>query len=278
MKKNLLIVGEKSFYSVFAAMFENVYTTHWDAASPDALKTAGARPIHLIICPVKIKNESSFDFLARLRGLPGRARNIPAVVLSSTVSSDLIRRSHSISACEVMKLPVEPLSFEKQIATILANNAGAYEKPDALTGLHKKRYAEEQIAEMLADGKKGSLFLIDLDHYSFASSGISDKALLTVRDIIQAKIDDSYVLAVASAGGFVLFAPNMKQQQDIEDYASVIIAEIKSKIKSEEIFVSMGLAVTERHGNNYAQLFQYCDRGLERARGLGKNVACFYQW
>ncbi|MDR0821850.1 MAG: diguanylate cyclase [Oscillospiraceae bacterium] len=278
MRKTILIVGESKFYSLFHAMLKNEFAIKWAETYPDALDYVKERPIHLIFLPNKLKGESSFPFASKVRALDSRRANIPIVVLSSIISSDIVSTASKTGNCEIIRLPVEPMSFSLQIGSIILKNAHAYEKPDPVTGLAKKRFAEEQIADILADGKKGALFLVDVDHYSFASSGISLDALLKVRDVIQEKTTDDFIFAVASAGGFVVFAPGMKVRDDIENFGQKIIDDIRRHIKNEEAYVSVGMAVSDRHGNTYEDLFRSCDKGLTRARTKGKNAACFYQW
>jgi GGDEF domain-containing protein len=279
MKKNLLVVGDKGMYAVFVAMFDGMYGVIFEQDINRALETIHSRPVHLIFCPAQIQRTSCFSMITNLRASHTKSRDIPALILTSTVTSEYTRRSREAGDCDVIKLPVEPISFTKQVDMILKSHVQDYEKPDSLTGMMRRRLAQDEIAEMLISGVKGALFTIDLDHFSFASSGISDNAKLLVRDIIQARADgNNNVTAIANAGSFVLFVRGLSLRKDTEDYAQSIISEIHSKASDETLYVSIGIAISGRHGSNYDELYEHSSKGLERARSVGKNAACFYRW
>lgn len=279
MKKNILVASEsRSLHPIVEALFAGQYATYAAGTTDEALELIQTRTIHLIICARKLRDGDCFSLMERVRGLDRRYSSVPALILSNAMSSDLVVRSHKYDISDIVKLPFEPLGFDLKVHDILVRNARGYEKPDPVTGLHKKQYAEEQIIELLADGKKGALFLIDLDRYSFASSGISKEALIACRDILKKTISPEAVLSVVSGGGFMLFVPGMRSRGEIETYADTLITAVLTKINSETLYVSIGLALTDRHGSNYHDLYLMCDKGLNRARTAGKNMARFYHW
>jgi GGDEF domain-containing protein len=279
MKKNLLVVGDKGMHTVFSALFDGRYGVIYEDNVNRALEAIHSRPVHLILCPAQIHHVSSFSMITNLRASKTRSRDIPALILTNSMSSDYTRRSREAGDCDVIKLPVEPISFSKQVEMILRSHVQDYEKPDSLTGMMRRRLAEDEITEMLINGVKGALFAVDLDHFSFASSGISDSAKLLMRDIIQDRArEDEDVIAIAKAGSFVLFVRGLSLRKDTEDYAQSIISEIHRKAQDETLYVSIGIAIAGRHGSTYEELYESSYKGLERARTVGKNAACFYRW
>lgn len=278
MKKNILVTGTPlNFQAIMHSIFSEKYTVHCVSTIPDAVVLLESRVIHMIIANPKLENGTVKEFLEKLSQMNKKVRNIPFILLTGAFSAELIAVSHRFDI-ELLELPVEPLGFEQKVDELILKNSSNYEKPDPVTGLNKKQYAEEQIIELLASGKKGALLLLAVDHYSFASSGISKEALLACRDILKSSITKNAVLAVLNSHAFMLFVPDLKKKNEIEDYGKKLIDSINSKIKNETVYVSIGLAVSERHGNDYLDLFQQCDLGLDRARSLGKNKACFYAW
>lgn len=278
MKKSILVAGDsQDFQNIVKAIFSENRTLLCASSSGDVYGFLESRPVHLIIISVKFEQNPAFKFIAKLRSMEKRISEIPVVMLTNTVNPELSDASakHDIY---IVRLPVEPISFEADVNEIIIKNSKNYEKPDIVTGLIKKQYAEEQIAELLAEGKKGALLLISIDSYSFASAGINPESLLKCRDVIRETISKEAVLAVANKHSFILFVPELRERSDIEDYGTRIIESFNDKAAKKKVYVSIGLASTDRHGSDYTDLFQQCDLGLGLARSQGKNKACFYSW
>jgi len=283
MRKNILTVSDlKNFHYVAEAVFRGRHTVFSAETESDAHAVLSAKKINLIILTPSfragIKPQSSFKFLGELRAPGSRFAEVPVILAAPAVTPDIISKAQKHKVSEVIKLPFDPVVFSAKIEETLLKFSHPREHPDIITGLPKKHMGELTIAELLDSGKKGTLMLIDLDHYSFACTNISGKALITCRNIIQEETDDKAVLAVMKGGGFVLFVPDLRDREKIESYAARLIEKILERIKDEKIYVSIGLAVSERHGKNYEDLYLACDRGLGEARKHGKNMAKFYRW
>ncbi|GHV46029.1 hypothetical protein FACS189499_00260 [Clostridia bacterium] len=279
MKKNLLIVSDQpEFRDIFGALLMDSYTMLGAGTTAEAVDIINTRHVDLLLVSSKIVNGSCFDLISHIRKLPGKNSELPAVIMSRSISSAAIMSSHKLDVTDIIKLPVEPVTFAERVGGTVVKTSKPYERPDPVTGLHRKQYGEEEISELLASGHKGAMLLIELDHYSFAGSGVTEKTLITVRDIIKGMLRGEEVISVLSAGGFMLFVPDMLERGAVEDYAATIVRGIKAVVNDETVYVSIGLAVTERHGNRYADLNTMCDLGLNRARTSGKNKAMFYRW
>ncbi|MCL2638657.1 MAG: diguanylate cyclase [Oscillospiraceae bacterium] len=283
MKKNILTIGDsKNFHYITQEVLRKQHFIFSAETEKDALSVLGGRKISLVILTPSVKAglkpQNSFRFLEKLRASDARFADVPVIFAAPDVTPEIIKKSQKNKVSEVIKLPFDPLIFSDKIDATLLAFSHPRELPDPITGLPKKQMGELTIAELLNSGKKGTLMMIDLDHYSFVCTNISEKALLSCRDIIQAAIDEKAVLAVMKGGGFLLFVPELREKDKIQDYAAKLIETILERIKDEKIYVSVGLAVSERHGKNYEDLYLACDRGLGEARKHGKNMAKFYSW
>lgn len=278
MKKTVLAVGEsQDFVDIIKYMFSETRSVQCALTADEAVDILESRPVHLIITSAKFEHHSAVDFIFKLRTMDLKIRETPVMLLANVLGSELYNASRKYDI-ELIQLPVEPISFETIVDDVIISHSKNYEKPDPVTGLIKKQYGEEQIKELLAAGKKGALMLINIDHYSFASAGISVSALLACRDVLKDVITKNAVLAVANKHSFILFVPDLRDRKEIENYGARIIANFNGKTMKEKLYVSIGLSVTDRHGNDYADLYQQCDLGLSVARNSGKNKACFYSW
>jgi GGDEF domain-containing protein len=285
MKKNILTISDlKNFHYVTQSIFKGRQAVFTAETESDALALLGRKKISLIILTPSVKAglkpRSSFKFLASLRASGARYADVPAILCAPSVTPDVVTKAQKHSVSEVVKLPFDPIVLNDKVFETLVKFSHPREHPDLVTGLPKKQMGEITIAEMLEEGKKGTLMLIDLDHYSFVCTNISGKTLITCRNIIQEEIDERAVLAVAKSGGFLLFIPDLRGREKIQEYAANLIKKILDRIdeKTEKIYVSIGLAVPERHGKNFEDLYLACDRGLGEARKNGKNMAKFYSW
>jgi len=296
MKKNILTISDQpNFHSVIEAIFRGWHNLFFAETEKVALSVLENEKVNLILLtphvktgtekskqvrPIKAQDKDSFKLLERLRASGKRYAEVPAILASPLVTADEVAKSHKHKVSDIIKLPFDPLVLDDKAAETLAKFSPSRERPDPLTGLPKKQMGELSIAELLNEGKKGTLMMLDLDHYSFIGTAISDKTLLACRNIIQEEIDDKAVLAVIKSGGFLLFVPELREKEKVQDYAKKLIKKILDKMEkgNEKIYVSIGLAVSERHGKNYEDLCLACDRGLGEARKHGKNVAKFYSW
>jgi GGDEF domain-containing protein len=283
MKKNILTISDsKNFHYITQAIFKGRQTVFTAETESDALALLAKKRISLIILTASVKAglkpQNSFKFLERLRASGERFADVPAILAAPSVTPDVIKKAQKHSVSEVVRLPFDPIVLSDKAAETLIKFSHPRERPDMITGLPKKQMGELTIAELLEEGKKGTLMLIDLDHYSFVCTNISGKTLIACRNIIQEETDERAVLAVAKSGGFLLFVPDLREREKVQEYAAKLIQKILERIKDEKIYVAIGLAVSERHGRNFEDLYLACDRGLGEARKDGKNMAKFYSW
>jgi diguanylate cyclase (GGDEF)-like protein len=283
MKKNILTISDsKNFHYVTQEILRNKHAIFSADTEKDALNVLDANTIHLIIVTASIraglKPQSSFKLLGGLRASGKKYADVPVIFVAPAVTPEVISKAQRNNVSEVVKLPFNPLTLSEKTEEVLLKFSHPREHPDPVTGLPKKQMGELSIAELLYKGKKGTLMMLDMDHYSFIGTAISDKTLIACRNIIQEEIDDKAVLAVMKGGGFLLFVPELREKEKILAYSERLIKKILERIKDEKVYVSIGLAVSERHGKNYEDLYLACDRGLGEARKDGKNSAKFYSW
>ncbi|MCL2020256.1 MAG: diguanylate cyclase [Oscillospiraceae bacterium] len=294
MKKNIMIISDSgNFYYITEAIFRQRHRIHSAQTESEALALLRSVSPNLIILTPALKDEAqkpqvigarmsrprdSFRFLEKVRKSGERYADTPTILATPVVTADIISRAGKFGVSEIVKLPFDPLVLCDKVEEVLLKFSPSREHPDPVTGLPKKYAGEQSIAELLDEGKKGALMLIDLDHYSFASTSVSDKTLITCRDIIKDETGADAVLAVLKSGGFLLFVPELREKEKVQEYSERLIRKILERVDGEKVFVSVGLAVSERHGKNYEDLYLACDKGLGEARTHGKNIARFYSW
>ena len=279
MKKNLLVVSDsKNFHLIIEAILKDSYEVLYAENEDDAFYFANLYPVRLLILTPKIRGKDGFGFIEKLRGQNTHWSEIPVLFAPAYVNADVIAKAHKYSVSDIVRTPFEPIAFSARVDELITKFAPSREQPDPVTGLRKKQFASEQITELLAQGKKGALMLVELDHYSFASTSVSDKTLIACRNIIQEEIDDNAVLSVARDGGFLIFVQDLREREKVQEYADRVIKKILERVENEKVYVAIGLAVSERHGKDFPDLYLACDKGLGVSRAQGKNSANFYSW
>ena len=281
MKKNLLVIGDsESFHWVVEAIFEGSHRVFFADTKERAFTALGKNPAALIILTPKMRGQDVFRFVSALRTSKKRFSDVPVLLAGQILTPELIERARKNDITDVIKLPFDPLEFEDKVGQILLAFAPAREHPDIVTGLPKRYLGEARISEMLKEGKKGALLLVDLDYLSFACTDISDQAKISCRDVLQEETEtnSNVVLSVTKSDGFIVFIPGLRERERIQSYAAALIDKILKRVEGEKVYVSIGLAVSERHGRNYEDLYLACDKGLGEARRHGKNIARFYTW
>jgi PleD family two-component response regulator len=281
MKKNLLVIGDSaSYHVVIDAILAGRHRTFFADSRERAFSALEAGRISLVVLTAKMRGQEAFRFLAALRGSKKRFSDVPVLYAGHVLTPELISRAQKSAVSDVIKLPFDPLEFDDKVEALLQAFAPARERPDAVTGLPKRFLGEARISEMLDEGKKGALFLVDMDYLSFACSKVSDEVMLACRDVLQEETgnNSNAVLSVTKSDGFIVFVPGLREKEKVQKYAAGLIEKILGRIKNETVYVSVGLAVSERHGRNYEDLYSACDKGLGEARTNGKNIARFYTW
>ncbi|MCL2077252.1 MAG: diguanylate cyclase [Oscillospiraceae bacterium] len=281
MKKNLLVISDsRNFHLIIEAVFRGRHAVFFAETEEDAFSLLEQYPLNLIILTPNMKKADSFRFLEHLRGKDSRYSQIPALMAGAFITPEIISNAHKNNISDIVKLPFEPIEFDIKVEELLIKFSPSRERPDPVTGLPKRYVGQERISKLLSDGKKGALMLVDLDYYSFLSTSVSDNTMIACRDVIQEEVrkdDGNAVLSVVKGGGFLLFVRDLREREKVQDYANRLIGKILEKV-NETVFVSIGLAVSERHGKNYEDLYKACDKGLGEARNHGKNIAKFYTW
>lgn len=158
---------------------------------------------------------------------------------------------------------------------------------DPLTGLHNRRYVDEQlpilIAEAAQDGTPLSIALVDLDHFKrindLISHDVGDLVLITVGNLLTAAVSMvSGSGLVARMGGeeFLLVLPGMSladAARELDVVRGTISAHPWSPVTGElPVTVSIGVtAVDAGERLTQAELLSDADRNLYAAKNAGRD-------
>ncbi len=159
-------------------------------------------------------------------------------------------------------------------------------KHDNLTGFYNKYTTEKLIDEYLAEegkDKKHAFLMIDIDYFKNLNDTLGhvfgDKVLKDVTAKIASLFRKEDIIGRIGGDEFCALLKNIT----CEDYAKAKAKELCKKIyctyKDEEntnataciISISIGIAIYNKHGHTYEELYKYADSALYVSKKSGKN-------
>jgi diguanylate cyclase (GGDEF)-like protein/PAS domain S-box-containing protein len=159
---------------------------------------------------------------------------------------------------------------------------------DPLTGLHNRRefnqILERHLSEARRYGNHGGVLWMDLDGFKEINDGlghkVGDELLASLAHRMKATVRDSDVLARLGGDEFAVLYPNVDHDQ-AEIAASRLLEAIRKHTavihgQSIRATSSIGIVLFPDHGTTASELLMKADMAMYRAKGEGRNRACFY--
>jgi two-component system cell cycle response regulator len=153
---------------------------------------------------------------------------------------------------------------------------------DALTGLHNRRYFDEQCAQLFASAQRYqrpfSMMLGDIDHFKRVNDQFShatgDEVLRRIGDILKSSMRASDLVARYGGEEFVVAFPETDQQQ-VWDACEVLRQRVETHPWHEvhpdlRITISMGLS-SDPQATNFHTMLASADTLLYAAKRGGRN-------
>ena len=176
----------------------------------------------------------------------------------------------------VIQRPFDLPDFRQKVDKLAELLIPVKDRLDPVTGLHKREYTEDEIKKFF-DKKAGTLYLIDIGKFQFASQPPSEAiAAKTAKVVLKLAEDVHAVIGVTKDKKFIGYLPNMTEREKCLKWGQRVIDETHKEFGEEKIYVSVGFAENDEKVENYQDLFQLCDRAVNLARERGKNVAVYY--
>lgn len=159
---------------------------------------------------------------------------------------------------------------------------------DSLTGLHNRRYLDDQVAIQwkiaMRQGTVLTAFIIDIDYFKefndvyghFRGDEVLKTVALALKSLFQREAD-----VVARYGGeeFVILAIGMDEEQ-AANYSRKLVHKIEALGITHtgspigRVTISLGYhQVIPNPSTNSSQFFEQADQALYKAKGLGRNTA-----
>lgn len=144
---------------------------------------------------------------------------------------------------------------------------------------------EHTISRYRRNGKKFSLFFIDLDNFKTINDTLGhhagDKLIQEIASRIQKNVRENDSLARLGGDEFTLITEDVNDMQSVSIIAMKILDTIKQsmKIEGNEVFVtgSIGICTFPEDGDNIEEMMRNADTAMYRAKAAGKNAYEFFR-
>lgn len=155
---------------------------------------------------------------------------------------------------------------------------------DSMTGLYNHRFFQEQMTFQIENAKRYntnfSLVLIDIDFFKKFNDNYGhqagDAVLKQVAELLKKSVRNSDIVARYGGEEMAIILPN----NDF-DHALAAAEKICKKIAetpfhlnpklTKNVTISLGVATFPQHGQTPAELIEYSDKGLYKAKENGRN-------
>ncbi|MBQ8612595.1 MAG: hypothetical protein IJ416_00055 [Ruminiclostridium sp.] len=200
---------------------------------------------------------------------------LPAAVLSS-LPDKAMESAAAVLNTMIIERPYDPFKFIASFARLGEMMKPMKERLDTTTGLHKREYTEERIQELF-EKKSGTLFIIDVAKFRFASQPVREEISATAAHIVaeDAKLFKA-ILGVQKDRKLIGYLPDINERSICLSWGKQVIKKIQDALPDEKFFVSIGFACNDEKAENYKDLYQTCDRALNLSRERGSNTASYY--
>ena len=157
-------------------------------------------------------------------------------------------------------------------------------RQDALTGLWNRVYTEEKVNEMISQGTKGALMMIDMDNFKAINDNYGhiagDQTLKMFADTLRTLSGKDDVLCRIGGDEFVVFIKDVTSKDLLSKRASDIISDLCVKLEQCKFetnsSVSIGIAQTPGDGMDFNKLYNSADKALYYVKQNGKNSFHFF--
>lgn len=267
-----------------------------------ALKYLQDGACDIILLDINMPEMDGFEVLEKIKEMEN-CKNTPVIFLTADNDTETETRCFKEGAIDFIAKPFVPAVMLSRIDRVLEleelrkNLADRLEQKtrevsdmknksqsDALTGLWNRAYTEEKVNEMIAQGGKGALMMIDMDNFKAINDNYGhiagDKTLKMFADTLRTYSSDGDILCRIGGDEFVVFVKDVTSKSVLGNRATDIISDLCHKLEECKFetnsSVSIGIAQTPEDGMDFNKLYNSADKALYYVKQNGKNSFHFF--
>lgn len=197
-----------------------------------------------------------------------------AIIAANPSGAD--ESSARVLNADIIKRPFDPLELVRKAEELAVRLIPAKDRLDPVTKLHKREYTEEKIQELFPK-KSGTLFLVEVGKFKFASQPASEELASIAAEVMAEEVKAfSAILGVEKDRKFIGYIPDITERSICMSWGKKLIQKIQDRFGEEKVYVSVGFACNDEKSPTYKDLFQLCDRAISLCREKGKDIASYY--
>lgn len=301
--KNILVVDDDKTNLISAkAALSDIYKITAVISGEQALAYIQKNTPDLILLDINMPDMDGFEVLDRIKGMDQKS-DIPVVFLTADNDADTENRCLELGAQDFIAKPFISSVMRARIARILEiadlrnslasrldekilevqqiKNKSAQ---DPLCGLWNKAYITEKVNMLIKSGKKGTLFMMDMDNFKAINDTYGhlagDNALKMFAETLKDYACEGDIPGRIGGDEFVMYIDGDLKKVEIERRANDIINDMCKKIDKckyeTNTSVSIGIAQIPEDGDNFEACFSAADKALYYVKQNGKNSYRFF--
>lgn len=302
MKSILVVDDDKLNLSTARKVLSEDYKVIPVVRGEQALSYLQNGSCDIILLDINMPDMDGFQVLEKIREME-RCKNIPVIFLTADDDTETETRCFKEGAIDFIAKPFVPAVMRSRIGRALeleelrrsladkleqktreVTDMKSKSRQDALTGLWNRIYTEEAVNEMIAQGAKGALLMIDMDNFKAINDNYGhiagDQTLKMFADTLRSLAGKNDVLCRIGGDEFVVFIKDVTSKDMLGSRASDIISDLSAKLKECKFetnsSVSIGIAQTPGDGMDFDKLYNSADKALYYVKQNGKNSYHFY--
>lgn len=301
--KKILIVDDNELNLVIAKnVLKNTFQVVTAISGEEAFRYLEEDTCDLILLDIVMPLMDGFEVIEKLRDRE-KTRDIPVIFLTADNDAATESKCFTCGAIDFIAKPfvaevvLSRIGRALELEELRRNLADRLEKKtqevsdmksrsqkDALTGLWNRSYTEEAVNTLFAEGRRGALFMIDMDNFKAINDNYGhiagDKVLMMFADTLREYCSDSDVLCRIGGDEFVAFVTSTDSKAELSNLAGDILSDLCRKLKEcrfeTNSSVSIGISQSPGDGTCFKELYNAADKALYYVKQNGKNSFHFF--
>ena len=205
----------------------------------------------MILLDISMPEMDGFELLRKIRTMEN-GKDIPVIFLTADNDTETETRCFKEGAIDFIVKPFVPAVMQSRIGRALELEelrrglADKLEKKtrevsdiksksyqDALTGLWNRAYTENAVNEMISQGKKGALFMLDMDNFKAVNDNYGhiagDETLKIFAGTLKKFAGEGDVLCRIGGDEFMIFVKDVTEKSELGSRAAEIISGFQKK-------------------------------------------------
>lgn len=301
--KTILVVDDDFMYLKLAqTVLGSEYEVIAVKGGPDAVEWLKANTCDMILLDINMPGMSGFEVKQEISKMEQHQKT-PVIFLTADNDAQTEIRCFKEGAVDFISKPFVADVMRSRIGRALeleelrSNLESSLEKKtlevaemqtksakDALTGLWNRGYTQKLVENMIQEGAKGALLMMDMDNFKVINDNYGhiagDTVLNEFAECLRKNTGEGDVLCRIGGDEFVAFINGVTDVESLGKIAASIISDMAEKLRPERFdtnsSVSVGIAQCPEDGTEFEQLYDAADKALYYVKQNGKNAYHFY--